>query len=142
MMFGLSLPLQVQEPPTSQLAVLQLTTLLLHFIKEVAPLWLPAMATVLVVRHIVQRSLQFLATQATSFIFASVDTPLLVRLATSAQARSQSFSQHQVLVASERPALAMSSMQVLVATMQFAAQTFATSTHSAVKLDGIKVASI
>jgi hypothetical protein len=141
-MFGLSLPPQVQEQLTSQLAALQLTTLHLRSIKEIAPLWLPAMATLLVVRHLVRRSLQFLATQATSFIFASVDTPKLVRLATSAQARSLSFSQHQVLAALELPALAMSFTQLLVATTQFAAQTFATSTHSAVKLDGIKVVSI
>ena len=141
-MFGLSLPLQVQEPPTSQLAVLQLTTLHLRFIKEIAPLWLLAMATLLVALALLLRSLQFLATKATSFIFASVDTPRLVRLATSAQARSLSFSQHQVLDASELRALAMSFMQVSVATMQFAAQTSAPSTHPAVKLDGIKVVSI
>jgi hypothetical protein len=141
-MFGLSLPPQVQALQIFRLVVLQLTTLRLHYIKETAPLWLPAMATVLVALALLPRSLQFLAPQATSFIFASVDTPKLVRLATSAQARSQSFSQHQVLVASELPALAMSFTQLLVATTQFAAQTFATSTHSAVKLDGIKVVSI
>ena len=76
---------------------------------------------------------------AMSSIFASADTAEIpLRMATSALARSQSFSQHQVLVASERLALAMSFTQLLVATTQFAVQTFATSTHSAARLGGIK----
>ena len=137
-MFGLSLPPQVQALQIFRLVIVQLTTLRLLSIKEIAPLWLLAMATVLVVRDIVRRSLQFLATQAMSSMFASVDTAQVpLRMATSAQARSQSFSQHQVRVALVLLAPAMSSIQVSVATTQFAAQASATSTHSAVKLDGI-----
>jgi len=136
-MFGLSLPPQVQALQILRLAIMQRMTLRSRSINQIAPPSLPAMATAGVARAIHQRSLLILAPQAMCFMLASVDTtPRLVL------ARLQWFSQHQVLVASELPALAMSSMQVSVATMQFAAQTFATSTHSAVKLDGIKVASI
>jgi hypothetical protein len=137
MTYGSNLPPQVQALQILQLAIMQRMTLRSRSINQIAPPSLPAMATARVARAILQRSLLILVLQAMCFMLASVDTtPRLVL------ARLQSFSQHQVLVALELRALAMSFMQVSVATMQFAAQTSATSTQSAVKLDGIKVASI
>ena len=137
MTYGSNLPPQVQALQILQLAIMQPTTLRSRSINQVAPPSLPAMATAEVARALLQRSLLILVPQAMSSMFASV-----VTTPSSVLARLQWFSQHPVLDALELRALAMSSTQLLVATTQFAAQTSATSTHSAVKLDGIKVASI
>jgi hypothetical protein len=74
-MFGLSLPPQVQALQIFRLVLLQLTTLHLRFIKEIAPLWLLAMVMTMLALALLRRSLQFLATQVMSSTCASADMP-------------------------------------------------------------------